>query len=82
MDGILTRIRTLSPGFENNDTLKCGSHNFPRIPHMSALTKLSFNYILMYGDKVPNNRKITGQIGLVLSKRIRTLSPGLKNNEM
>ena len=39
LHNILTRFRNLSPGFENNHTLKCCSDNFPTLPYISGCMK-------------------------------------------
>ena len=50
---------------------------------VAKLSKLLFTESLFSnpGDKVLKSRKIMGQICPVLSTRIRTLSPGLENND-
>ena len=44
-----TRIWTLSPGSENNHTLKCWSSIFPTILTYMSMLENCQNYILVYG---------------------------------
>ena len=74
----------LSPGLENNHTLKCCSGNFPIIC-VKIVGKISDQHLNVWlfsnpGDKVQKRWRTMGQICSVLSTRIWTLSPGLENN--
>ena len=59
-----TIIRNLSPGWENNHTLKCCSGNFPTKPYMSGLLDKYRTNISMYccspfqGTRFKNNGKL------------------------
>ena len=60
--------KILSPGFENNHTLKCCSGNFPTWSYMSRLLKKKpYQHLNVWlfsnpGDKVQKRRRTTGQI--------------------
>ena len=77
--------KMLSPGLENNPTLKCGSRNFSTESYMSRLLEKYqiniwvYGYSPIQGDKVQILVKSTGQIFPVVLHLFWRVSPGFEN---